>query len=418
MKKLTIGILITVLILTTVACSKSEERPSSYTYRVDSSKQTYPGSTGVIEQPPPEITLTVPPAEVTQSSPLPFESLFSGKGSTESEITPYTPSEVTTEPSPPMVISQTISTTDRMIIRTGNVDIVVEDVQVAIDNITQLAESMQGFVVNSMTWRSGNALYGTISIRVPADSYNNVLKMIRDTAIEVNSENTTASDVTEEYIDLKAKLSNLEATEKQLLLIMEKANTVEDILKVQSQLSNTRSEIESIKGSIQYIERTASMSLLQIQLQQAKLYAEISVSKAVVQARESVYFYAEISGGFSPFSYEWDFGDGSTSTNPEPAHSYKSPGDYTIKLKVTDDRGNTATATRDNYINVLVGWDAGNTVQSAWNGLSVFGQVLVNILIWLGIFSPVWIIGGGIGFYFWWRNRKKKAAQKSPPLTQ
>jgi PKD repeat protein len=396
MKRIIIGIIIVALVLTTVACSSKtetigEERVNSYSLGLDSSKPTYSGSTGtIVPTPPPQITLEIPPDEgvVVQSSP--------------SEIT-----------------STTTSTTDRLVVRTGNIDIVVEDVQVTIDDITQLAESMQGFVVSSTTWRSGNALYGSISIRVPADSYNSVLKIIRDTAIEVNSENTSASDVTEQYIDLQAKLSNLEATEQQLLKIMEQATTVESILKVQSQLSATRSEIERTKGSIQYLERTAAMSLLQIQLQQAKLYAEITVNKAVVQARDSVYFYAEISGGFSPFSYEWDFGDGSTSTNPEPAHSYKSPGDYTISLKVTDDRGNTVTATRDNYINVLAGWDVGNTVQSAWNGLSIFGQVLLNILIWLGIFSPVWIIGGGIAFYFWWRNRKRKATQKnSPALTE
>jgi PKD repeat protein len=388
MKKLLIGLLVIVLILTSVACSKSssrEESPSSYTISMSEPLGSGKRQTTT---PAPEIILEIPPAEH------------------DTGVTYQTP---------PIVTSTITSATDRMIIRSGNIDIVVEDVQVAIDDITQLAESMQGFVVTSMTWRSGNALFGTISIRVPADSYNSVLKIIRDTAIEVNSENTSASDVTEEYIDLKAKLSNLEATEKQLLLIMEKATTVEDILKVQSQLSATRSEIERTKGSIQYIERTSAMSLLQIELQQAKLYTEITVDKAVVLAREPVYFHAEISGGFSPFSYEWDFGDGSTSTNPNPSHSYKSAGDYTIKLKVTDDHSNTATATRDNYINVLAGWDAGNTVQSAWNGLAIFGQVLLNILIWLGIFSPIWIIGGGIGFYFWQRNRKKKSALKEPP---
>jgi PKD repeat protein len=393
MKKLIIAILVIILVLTSVACSKSSttEKDTIHSGQTSVSSSRPTTSTSPTNVPAPEIILQIPPAEYEAGA---------------------------TSPSPPTVISAITSSTDRLVVRAGNIDIVVEDVQVAIEDITQLAESMQGFVVNSTTWRSGNALYGTISIRVPADSYNTALKIIRDTAIEVNSENTSASDVTEEYIDLQAKLSNLEATEQQLLKIMEQATTVESILKVQSQLSATRSEIERTKGSIQYIERTAAMSLLQIQLQQAKLYVEITVRKAVVQARESVYFYAEISGGFSPFSYEWDFGDGSTSTNPEPAHSYKSPGDYTISLKVTDDRGNIATATRDNYINVLAGWEAGNTVQSAWNGLSIFGQVLLNILIWLGIFSPIWIIGGAIGFYFWWRNRKRKATQKSPPVIQ
>jgi len=384
MKKIAIGIVILTLILTSVACSKTATKDESSSYN----GTTYPSTSSgrgtsvpapeiTVGTPPPQITLEIPPGGVTGES-----------SSTVNSATPVL---------------------DRMIIRSGNIDIVVEDVQAAIEDITNLADSMQGFVVTSTTWRSGNALFGSISIRVPAESFNNVLRTIRETAIEVNSENTSASDVTEQYIDLQAKLSNLEATEKQLLVILEKATTVEDILKVQSQLSATRSEIERTKGSIQYIERTAAMSFLQIDLQQAKLYAEISVDRAVVQARESIYFRAEVSGGFSPFSYEWDFGDGATSTNPNPVHSYKSTGDYTIKLKVTDDKGNTAEATRENYINVLSGWSAGNTVQTAWNGLAVFGQVLTNIFIWLGIFSPVWIIGGGIGFYFWRKNRKHRA---------
>jgi len=385
MKRILIGIIILVLVFTTVACAskttETAESESNYTYSVDSAKPMYPGSVIVQQTPPPEITLDIP----------------TGEGAVE--------------PTPPTVIDTTTSTTDRMIIRTGNIDIVVEDVQVAIEDIAQLAESMQGFVVNSTTWRQGNALYGNISIRVPADSYNSALRIIRDSAVEVNSENTASRDVTEEYVDLQAKLKNLEATEQQLLKIMEQATTVESILKVQSQLTETRSQIESLKGSIQYIERTTAMSLIQVQLQQAKLYAEITVRKAVVQAGEPVYFYAEISGGFTPFSYEWDFGDDATSTNPNPVHSYSSPGDYTINLKVTDDRGNTATATRDNYVNVIAGWEAGNTVHSAWSGLKVFGQVLLNILIWIGIFSPIWIIVGGIAFYFWWRRKKNKAAK-------
>ena len=122
---------------------------------------------------------------------------------------------------------------------------------------------------------------------------------------------------------------------------------------------------------------------------------------------EKVRFYGEIAGGFPPYSYEWDFGDGTTDTDDSPTHAYKSAGSYTVSLTVTDDRGYEETETRTDYITVLPGWSAGNIVSGAWSGLVTFGRVLANISIWLGIFSPVWIVIGGV-LYWWRRHRRKK----------
>ena len=112
-------------------------------------------------------------------------------------------------------------------------------------------------------------------------------------------------------------------------------------------------------------------------------------------------------GGIAPYSWEWDFGDGNASTDDNPRHKYKSKGTYTVTLTVTDDRGNQDTEKRSDYITVLPGWSAGSIADSAWNGLVTFGRVLADILIWLGIFSPVWIVIGVILYFFWWRRRKK-----------
>ncbi|GAI25104.1 unnamed protein product, partial [marine sediment metagenome] len=226
-------------------------------------------------------------------------------------------------------------------------------------------------------------------------------------AADVTHEETSAKDVTEEYVDLSAKLKNLEATEEQYLRLMEKAEKVEDILAIQKELSKTRGEIEQTKGRMQYLERTSATSLIRVQLNQAELDARLTASKIRVKEGEKVEFEGRIYGGFPPYSYEWDFGDGETSTSAYPVHAYKSTGEYTVSLKVTDDRGNTNTWTRDGYIVVRPGWSAGNITSTAWNGLVTFGHVLANIFIWLGIFSPVWIIGGGV--FYWWRRRKKRA---------
>ncbi|UCH43708.1 MAG: DUF4349 domain-containing protein [Dehalococcoidales bacterium] len=296
---------------------------------------------------------------------------------------------------------------ERMIIRRGNMSLAVADISTAIDQITVMAADLGGYVVNSRVWKERERLFGDISIRVPAGYFSEAMNMLRDLAVDVTFEQTSSQDVTEEYVDLSAKLQNLEATEEQLLKIMEKAETVEDILDVQRELSRTRGEIEQTKGRMQYLERTSSTSLIEVRLEQSELDIELRANKTSVDEGEKVRFYGEAFGGFPPYSYQWDFGDKNTSTEENPVHTYRSDGSYTVSLTVTDDRGNTDNETRTDYITVLPGWSAGSIASGAWNGLVTFGQVLADIFIWIGIFSPVWIVLGGVA-YWWYRRQRKK----------
>jgi hypothetical protein len=77
-------------------------------------------------------------------------------------------------------------------------------------------------VVSSNHWKDNEALLGTITIRVPAGEFDNAMSTLRAMADEVTSENTSAQDVTEEYTDLNSTLTNLQATEAQLLEIIKK----------------------------------------------------------------------------------------------------------------------------------------------------------------------------------------------------
>ncbi|MFC2011032.1 DUF4349 domain-containing protein [Chloroflexota bacterium] len=320
------------------------------------------------------------------------------------------------ELSPPGVIASEGAGTDeqlateRMIVRTGNISLVIEDVPVAIDQITDMADGFDGYVVTSNVWKEGERLVGSITIRVSAGYFDDAMRALRGLAVDVTSESSNSRDVTEEYVDLSAKLQNLEATETQLLKIMEKAETVEDILGVQRELSRTRDDIERTKARMQYLERTAATSLITVHLEQSKLDIEFTADKrrGIKEGERVQFTIRQIAGGFAPYSYEWDFGDGDISTDENPTHSYKADGYYTVSLTVTDDQGNTSTLTRDSYINVLPGWSPGSIASGAWNGLVTFGHVLGNIFIWMGIFSPVWIVVGGIVYWLLRRRRRKK----------
>ncbi len=155
---------------------------------------------------------------------------------------------------------------ERMIVRTGNMSLIVDDVVGARDEIAQLAASLGGYVVSSSISGEEQDLTGRISIRVPDGRFEPALSELRELAVRVTSEETESQDVTEEYVDLQSRLKNAEATEKQYLVLLERAVDVEDILSIYERLSQVRSEIEQIKGRMQYLERTSSMSLIWVYL--------------------------------------------------------------------------------------------------------------------------------------------------------
>lgn len=349
-----------------------------------------------------------PPASYSSRSGYPTPTVTVGVPRTT--VSPTTTAVPQTKTTAPIASdsSQSYNTDiQRMIVRTGNLTLVVSDIAATLDRIAQMAESTQGYVVSSNQWKDNSRLVGTITIRVPSEQFDNTMSSIKSLADEVTSENTSAQDVTEEYVDLTAKLKNLEATEAQLLEIMKKAEKVEDILAVQRQLTTTRDDIERTKGRMQYLEQTSETSLITVQLTQSKLEVKLTaISGRNVAVGERILFRAEVTGGFSPYTYKWDFGDKTTSTDEAPVHSYNASGKFEVSLLITDDRGNTATDTRAGYITVQSGWNAGNVVKTAWKGLRIFGQALVNVLIWVGIFSPVWII---VGALVWWIIRRRKS---------
>jgi len=93
-----------------------------------------------------------------------------------------------------------------------------------------------------------------------------VIGQLRSMAEQVKSESSEASEVTEEYTDLQARLRNQEATEAQLLELLNKAETIPDILAVQDKVSQVRLEIERVQGRINVLDSLTSMATITVEL--------------------------------------------------------------------------------------------------------------------------------------------------------
>jgi hypothetical protein len=182
-------------------------------------------------------------------------------------------------------------TGQRLVIRNASLTLVVPDSGEAVDRISALAAQMDGFVVTSQSSRvKDQPTYGSITIRVPAARLEEALKQIEALGSEVRNRTIGGQDVTEEYTDLESRLRNLEAAETQLQAIMERAGRIEDVLNVHRQLVETRDQIEQVKGRMQYLEQSAAMSSITVELMPDALAQPIATSgwQASATARSAV----------------------------------------------------------------------------------------------------------------------------------
>lgn len=180
--------------------------------------------------------------------------------------------------------TQTVSTdTDdkRMIVRTADIALIVKDTEDSVAQIKDIVSRLGGYVVDLRLWRDQEQLRGTVTVRVPAESLDEALVKFKGLAVKVERESGGSQDVTEEYSDLGAQLRNLEATEQELLELLgtvrEKTGKAEDILAVHRELTQIRGQIEQLKGRMQYLERTAAMSSVTIELTPDVLATPITV---------------------------------------------------------------------------------------------------------------------------------------------
>lgn len=155
----------------------------------------------------------------------------------------------------------------RQIIRTGFLAMVVEDTSASADKIRSIAKEKGGFVEHVQIYETGEAQkHGSLTVRVPESAFDETLAALKALAREVTSEQTGAQDVTAQAVDLEARLANERRSEAQYQKILEKAETTDEILKVQRELNRVRGTIEQLDAQLQNLSREVRMATISVEL--------------------------------------------------------------------------------------------------------------------------------------------------------
>ena len=184
----------------------------------------------------------------------------------------------TTDPVAPPVPTDPVQTTkqvetenlDRKIIKNAHLSLTVDDYEQAVEEIRAKVVTLNGYVAYETEYTTDKlgTKRGSMQVRIPQPGFETFLKGLEPLG-EMKRKEIDSQDVTEEYIDVTGRLNALRVKEERLLDILTKSGTLNEILAVENELANTRSQLETTEGRLRYLNNQTSFSTISISLEQA-----------------------------------------------------------------------------------------------------------------------------------------------------
>lgn len=203
------------------------------------------------------------------------------------------------------------ATEGRVIVRTADLGINVDSVTESLDDISKISVAAGGWVVSSVRSRQYS---GSISIRVPADRFDDVIEQLKDLAAKVNFVTTRSEDFTEEFTDVTARSLTLKDTLEALRTLYDRAESVEDAITIQKEITNIQSDLEALEARLKFLSQSSAFSFISVALESVPIELAIDAGDDIAAAVGHPVTYR---AKFTPpedmedFFITWNFGDGS-----------------------------------------------------------------------------------------------------------
>lgn len=157
-------------------------------------------------------------------------------------------------------------TPDRKVVLNSNFSLLVKDVTESIDQIKAKVAQVSGFVIDVSIYRGESSESANLTLRIPSDSVDEVTKYLKSVSVKVVSENVSGKDITDKYVDVETRISELYKVKAKLENIMDNAITSDEMLRVFRQINDINTQIDSYKGQLTYMDKTSSTSKLTVAL--------------------------------------------------------------------------------------------------------------------------------------------------------
>lgn len=157
------------------------------------------------------------------------------------------------------------------VVKTGAIALIVEDDEVTptLTQVQAIATGVGGVVASATTQEFGPTPSGSVTLRVPVDSFEEVVEQVRSMDAEVRSATTSGQDVTAQYADLEAQLRTLKAARERFLEILGEARTIGDVLAVQQRVDDVTVRIDRLEGQRRVLAAQSDSATLEVTVTEA-----------------------------------------------------------------------------------------------------------------------------------------------------
>ncbi|MDA7977713.1 MAG: DUF4349 domain-containing protein [Pirellulales bacterium] len=159
------------------------------------------------------------------------------------------------------------------IIYSAQIDLVVKDFSPLASQLQELVEHYGGYVADAnINSTHGDRRHGRWQVRIPTDNFNTFLKDVANLGLPEN-QTQTSQDVTEEFVDLQARINNNKRLETRVLELLENRNAeLADVIKVEQELARVRGEIERMEGRLRYLTDRTELTTVTVNAREQKDY--------------------------------------------------------------------------------------------------------------------------------------------------
>jgi len=162
---------------------------------------------------------------------------------------------------------------EQKLIKEGNIQFKTKDIDATRNAINQSVKKYKGYISNDNAKSSETRITHSVEVRIPSIHFDKFLAEVSQTAEEIDDKNINIRDVTEEYLDIEARIKTKKELEKRYISLLAQAKTINEILSIEKELLKIREDIESIEGRLNYLKNKVTYSTLSI-----SYYKEISKS--------------------------------------------------------------------------------------------------------------------------------------------
>lgn len=159
---------------------------------------------------------------------------------------------------------ETAKLTEQKIIKRGNLRFQTSDLDKTYHQIDDAVKKYKAQVQSDTEGTGYRSLFRSLTIRVPSKDFENLVQEVSTGVAYFDTKEIYSEDVTEQYIDIQARLKAKTELENRYLDLLQKATKVSEILEIEKELSVIREEIEAKQGQLNYLQSRVSMSTLHI----------------------------------------------------------------------------------------------------------------------------------------------------------